>query len=98
MEVETAWRLKNKLALQISKFFVHVFKNDIKVHTTEVLAVRNKVEFSIKFFVPEVIEHETGAMYEVCVEAEREHDRMNIPSNRMKAPKPERRKPINVSL
>ncbi len=96
LEVETAWRLENKPALPLSKFFVHVFKNNIKVHTTEVLAVRNKAEFSIKFFVPEVIEHETGAMYEVCVEAEREHDSMTIPSNRMKAPNPERRKPSST--
>ncbi len=94
LELQTAWRLENKLSLQLSKFFVHVFKNGTEVHTTEISADRNKTEYSVTFFVPEVIKSETGDTYEVCVEAERELDKKRIPSIRVTAPKPERRKPI----
>ena len=73
---------------------MHVFKNGTEVHTTEISADRNKTEYSVTFFVPEVIKSETGDTYEVCVEAERELDKKRIPSIRVTAPKPERRKPI----
>ncbi len=85
MKIETAWHLEEAPSLQFSKFLVHVFKNDHKVCTHEVeeedsFSIQNS--YSATFLVPDVFEHKSKDLYDVCVEGVRKHDGIKVPSER----------------